>query len=94
MTTDSIPIIFMAIGFLGLNNRGRSRNQFQVRYIAFSEVILLGEKKLLLEDVYDYTGELDECGHACGFGVAVNTNKNHDWINGTWLEDKEHGFSR
>ena len=59
-----------------------------------SEAIFLGEKKLLLISEYDYTGELDEHGYACGFGVAVKTNNNHDRIIGTWLEDKEHGFSK
>ena len=44
--------------------------------------------------MYDYAGEMDCDGNACGFGVAVHSQHSDQWFNGTWLRDDIHGISQ
>ena len=44
--------------------------------------------------MYDYIGQLNSYGKACGLGVAVNVNNNNERFEGTWLGDKRHGVGR
>ena len=43
---------------------------------------------------YDYTGEMDQDGKACGQGVAVFVNDKDMRYEGTFLDDQPHGLCR
>ena len=49
----------------------------------------LGKKTI--DDRWEYTGELDDNGLACGHGVATQGNKQYK---GTWFMDKRHGIGK
>ena len=42
---------------------------------------------------YLFTGEVDEDGNLCGHGIATRIDASHIKIEGTFLDDREHGVS-
>ena len=42
---------------------------------------------------YDYEGEIDKKGKACGFGEAARTDKDKVYA-GTFLNDMKHGLGK
>ena len=49
------------------------------------------------ESEFDYVGEVDSNGRACGFGTAiarVNKDVYPIKLEGTWFEDKPHGVMK
>ena len=57
---------------------------------------MIGKIKLTVEfSDANYSGELDENGKACGFGVAVHKKEGFKRVyRGTWLDNKRHGLSK
>ena len=49
--------------------------------------IVLGKK--IVDDRWEYDGELDENNMACGNGIARSGGKQ---FKGTWFQDKRHGI--
>ena len=47
--------------------------------------------KKTIDERWEYTGELDDNGLACGHGVATHGNKQYK---GTWFADKRHGIGK
>ena len=45
-------------------------------------------------EAYDYRGELDREGRACGYGIAVRTNDSTWRYEGTFLDDKIEGLCK
>ena len=71
----NILSIFMVGGFLGLKISAKQVNSVKVsKNEATQRVITLLGKKLLTIFIgdYDYEGEIDEQGKACGYGIAVS----------------------
>ena len=54
----------------------------------------LGQRKVFIgsDDKYEYTGELDKDGNACGFGIAVGEIDKDARYESTWFQNKRHGI--
>ena len=53
-----------------------------------------GEKKIKIGNIeYDYKGEIDEFGNACGKGIATRVNIFTTRCTGTWYNNKPHGIN-
>ena len=56
--------------------------------------IFTGEKVVTISSMeYNYKGDLDSEGRACGFGEAVKTNS-YDAFRGTFFNDRPHGLRK
>ena len=83
----NILSIFMVGGFLGLKINAKLVNSEKVsKNKATQRVITLLGKKLLTIFIgdYDYEGEIDEKGKACGYGIAVNIKETDSRWEGTF----------
>ena len=58
-------------------------------------ITILGKKLLtIFIGDYDYEGEIDEQGKACGYGIAVSVKEPDSRWEGTFQNDLPHGFCR
>ena len=94
MTTGSILYMFMGILSRGFNSKERLTNSQKVS-LSLNKPDLIGERNIKIGDEqnFDYKGELDRDGNACGFGVATFVYNTSITFTGTFYKHQIHGIS-
>ena len=83
----------MAIYCRGYNSREKVVDQYKVSCITLKQC--LGQCKVPHSIwKFDYNGEVDSEGNACGFGEAVQPDEPSVKIRGTFLSNKAHGYCK
>ena len=72
MTKQNIHITYKGFFCIGLGNGESQGDSLQVRSIQHDSTSILGWKQITFDDrTWDYWGELDQDGKACGDGQAI-----------------------
>ena len=87
--------MFMVTFSHGYSNREKLEVYRKVGHQAFfHHTQVLGQRKVFIgsDEKYEYTGELDKDGNACGFGIAVGEIDKDARYESTWFQNKRHGI--